>query len=124
MFADTDFLLAIIKDSDWLKVSALTILKKHKGIIKTSVSVMIEVAHLCKRLRMNTVDIFAHIFELINVDDKTYAICMQAAVYIDKYNATVFDAFHAAYCSDDIIISSDRIYDELGMQRLRLEKQK
>src|SRR3990167_2140861 len=104
MFADTDFLLALIKDSDWLKKNAVKILRQNKGNIHTSISVMIELAHICKRLKINTIKTFANILELVNVDENVYSICMQAAVYIEKYNFAVFDAFHAAFCNGDEII--------------------
>ena len=109
MFADTDFLLALIKNSDWLKKNAIKILKEHKGKIKTSVSVMIELAHICKRFKLNTLETFANIFELIHVNEGDYLVSMQAAVYIEKYNLAVFDAFHAAFCGNDKIISSDSV---------------
>ena len=120
MFADTDFLLALVKDTDWLKENAVKILKENK--IKTSISVMIEVALICKRLKLNTMNTFAHVFEIINVDEETYPVCMRAALYIEKYNLNVFDAFHAAFCGDDKIISSDDVYESVGIERVRLEK--
>ena len=122
MFADTDFILALIKETDWLKGSASKILKENKGNIITSVSVMIEMAIMCKRLKISVLKTFAHIFELVEVSDETYLICTQAALYIEKYNLTVFDAFHAAFCGNDKIISSDSAYDTLGIERIKLEK--
>ena len=122
MFADTDFILALVKESDWLKDNALKILKENKGKINTSVSVMIEVALMCKKFKINTMNTFAHIFELINADEETYSVCMKAALYIDKYNLNVFDAFHAAFCGDDKMISSDSVYESLGIERVRLER--
>ncbi|MDP3765669.1 MAG: PIN domain-containing protein [Nanoarchaeota archaeon] len=122
MFADTDFLIALIKDSDWLKKSALKILKENKGKITTSISVMIELALVCKRLKINVLDAFANIFELVNVNEEEYSICMQAAVYVEKYNVGVFDSFNAAFCGKDEIISSDSVYDIIGLQRIKLEK--
>ena len=122
MFADTDFILALVKDTDWLKENAVNILKENKGKIRTSVSVMIEVALMCKKFKVNTMNTFAHIFEIINVDDETYSVCMRAALYIEKYNLNVFDAFHAASCKDEKIISSDDVYESVGIERVRLEK--
>ena len=122
MFADTDFILALIKESDWLKKNALKILKQNRGKIKTSVSVMMELAHICRRLKINTIKTFANIFELVDVDESAYSVCMQAAVYVEKYNFAVFDAFHAAFCGNDIIISSDSVYDKISMERIKLEK--
>ncbi|MBI3034718.1 PIN domain-containing protein [Candidatus Woesearchaeota archaeon] len=122
MFADTDFLLALIKESDWLKKNAVQILEEHKGKIRTSVSVMIEIALLCKKFRINTIKVFTNIFELIEVSQETYSVCMQASVYIEKYNLNVFDAFHAAFCGNDKIISSDSIFDNIGLDRFNLNK--
>lgn len=122
MFADTDFILALIKDSDWLKKKAIKILKENKGKIFTSISVIIEIALVCKRFNINTLNAFADISEIINLDKETYTICMRAALYIEKYNLSVFDAFHAAFCSDDTIISSDSVYDTIGIERIKLEE--
>ena len=122
MFADTDFILALVKDTDWLKENAVKILKDNKGKIKTSISVMIEIALMCKKLKINTMNTFAHVFEIINIDEETYSVCMRAALYMEKYNLNVFDAFHAAFCGDDKIISSDDIYENVGIERVKLEK--
>lgn len=121
MFTDTDFLLALVKESDWLKRSAENILEKHKGIINTSVSVMIELAIVCKRLRLNVVDTFASAFELVKINEETYKLCLDAALYMEKDALNVFDAFHAAYCGSDAIISSDSVYESVGIKRIRLE---
>jgi len=122
MFADTDFILALIKDTDWLKINAMKILEENKGNIRTSISVIMELAHICKRLGMNTLDTFVNVFEIIDVNEETYSICMQSAVYIQKYNLSVFDAFHAAYCGTDKIISSDSDYDRIGIGRIKLNE--
>ena len=122
MFADTDFILALVKDTDWLKENAVKILNDNKGKIKTSISVMIEVALICKKFKLNAMNAFAHIFEIIAVDEENYSVCMKASLYIEKYNLNVFDAFHAAFCGDDKIISSDDVYENVGIERIKLEK--
>jgi len=123
MFADTDFILALIKSSDWLKGNAVRLLKENKGRIKTSLSVMIEVAIVCKRLGFDVTAAFANAFELVAVDETTYRACLTAAAYIEKYNLNVFDSFHAAYCGNDKMISSDAAYDGIGIERVKLESQ-
>lgn len=122
MFADTDFILALIKSTDWLKANALRLLKENEGKIITSHSVMIELAIVCKRLGIDVTAAFANAFEVVAVDEGTYNICLAAAAYIERYGLNVFDAFHAAYCSDDQIISSDNVYEKIGLERVRLEK--
>ena len=122
MFADTDFILALVKDSDWLKDKVAKLLKGYEGKISTSISVMIEVALICKRLKISAIEVFSNVFELVNINEETYAICMRAALYIEKYELNVFDAFHAAYCGNDKIISSDSAYEKVGIERIKLEK--
>lgn len=122
MLADTDFILALIKDSDWLKQKALNILKEHKGKIHTSLSVMMELALICKRLNIDVLGTFANVFEIINVTPETYDVCMRAALYMKKYGLNVFDSFHAAHCVDGKIISSDSAYEKVGLERVKLEK--
>lgn len=121
MFADTDFLLALVKESDWLKGKAEKVLSVHRGDITTSASVMMELAIVCRRLGTNVMHVFSQIFGLINVDETTRTICLRAAVFMEKYGLNVFDAFHAAYCGSDAIISSDAVYDRLGIERIKLE---
>ncbi|MEK6943226.1 MAG: PIN domain-containing protein [Nanoarchaeota archaeon] len=121
MFADTDFILALIKESDWLKTNAEKILEDNKGNIRTSISVMIELAHVCKRHKINILEMFAHVFEIIEVNEEAYSVCMKAGFYIEKYDSSVFDAFHAAFCGNDQIISSDLIYDKIGLERISLK---
>lgn len=117
MFADTDFLLALLKPSDWLKDEALKILKAHKGEIRTTISCIIELALLSKRLNLYLPQVFSDLFSLVKVSDLDREITLRASVYIEKYNLNVFDAFHAAYCNSDTIISSDSIYDKIGLKK-------
>lgn len=122
MFADADFILALIKESDWLKTNAEKILEDNKDKIGTSISVMIELAHVCRRHKLNVLEIFTHVFEIIDVNGETYSVCMKAGFYMEKYDLSVFDAFHAAFCGNDAIISSDSVFDDVGLKRIKLEK--
>lgn len=121
MLADSDFILALMKESDWLKERAKEILNKNKGNIRTSISVMLEVAIVCKRLGMDVREVFTNILEIITLDNESRAISLRAALYIEKYRFNVFDAFHAAYCFGDTIISSDDVYDKIRMNRIKFE---
>ena len=121
MFADTDFILALIKSSDWLKGNAVRLLRENRGRIKTSPSVMIELALVCKRLGIEVRSAFANTFELVAIDGATYHVCLTAATYIDKHGLNVFDSFNAAYCGNDKIISSDQAFEKIGLERVALE---
>ncbi len=122
MFADTDFLLALAKDSDWLKSNAEKIMKSCTGSIRTSASVMIELALMCKKLKMDVSDTFASVVGLVKLDEEERERCLDAAMYVGKEGFNVFDAFHAAYCGQDKIISSDSIYERAGIERIGLEE--
>ena len=120
VFADTDFILAVIKNTDWLKSNAAEVFEKHKGNLKTSISVVIEVALMCKKLNLNVLETFTHMFEIVEVEEMIYSASLQAAFYIEKYELNIFDAFHAAFCGSEKIISSDSVYDKIGLNRIKL----
>ena len=64
------------------------------------------------------------ILALVKVKDTliTIEICLAVSDLIRKYHCTVFDAFHAMISNGDIIISSDKIYDKIGLRRIPLEE--
>ena len=47
---------------------------------------------------------------------------MEKFAYILEDGVGVLDAFHAAH-TEEAIISSDSVYDKLGLKRIRLEEQ-
>lgn len=122
-FADTDFLVALIKNDDWLKESASSIYQIYKGQIWTSPSVIIELLFICNRWDLKPEKVVSDIYALIDVRDLELATALLAAHYISEKKATILDSLHAAYAQHDIIISSDSIYDKLGLERLKLRKE-
>jgi predicted nucleic acid-binding protein len=118
IYADTDFFLALLKPSDWLKDKAKKILEDYNGKITTSTTTFIELALLAKRYSLDVVRIFNSVMAICGVEDEVY---LKAAIYMRDYNLSVFDAFHAAYCRDKII-SSDSIYEKIGIERVKLEE--
>ena len=117
MYADTDFFLAILKGSDWLKRKALGILELYKDEITTSETTFIELMLLSNKYRLDPVELTSNVMILAHIHDPTY---LKAAYFIKK-GANVFDAFHAAHAGKQII-SSDKVYDRLGFERIRLEE--
>jgi len=121
-YADTDFILAIIKEDDWLQSNAKQILDENRGEIVTSAITFLETVLV---LEKSGIDEVAPIFEDIlgfveplEVDDQTL---LQAAFYI-RDGANPFDAFHIAIAGNKKIISSDKEFDKLGVERLKLEE--
>lgn len=116
IYADTDFFLALIKPSDWLKENAQEILEKNQRIT-TSEATFIELALLAKKYNLDPVKITASVMAICGIEETTY---LKAATYIREYGIGIFDAFNAAHCEGKII-SSDSVYDKLGIERIKLE---
>ncbi|MDO8553985.1 MAG: PIN domain-containing protein [Candidatus Micrarchaeota archaeon] len=122
-FADTDFILALIKDDDWLKERATTTYDRYKDELWISPHVISELLLICKRLDLDPEKIIVHTYRLVKVRDLEEKTALLAAHYIKQKKINVFDALHAAYAQFDEIISSDHIFDELGLDRIKLEKE-
>ena len=119
MYADTDFFLALLKGSDWLKANALRLLNKYKNNINTSEVTYVELMLLSQKYHLDPVSVVADVMAITKTSNPTY---LKAAYFIKENNVNVFDAFHAAHIEDEII-SSDSVYDKLGIKRIRLEEQ-
>ncbi|ALV63913.1 hypothetical protein ADU37_CDS22160 [Thermococcus sp. 2319x1] len=118
IYADTDFFLALLKPNDWLKENAKKILQKYKGKITTSEVTFIELMLLAKRHNLDPIRLASSVMAICNIEDTKY---LRAAFYIKEHNVNVFDAFHAANCNGKII-SSDSVYDRLGIERINLRE--
>lgn len=116
MYADTDFFLALLKGSDWLKGKALSILEDYKNEITTSEATFIELMLLSDKYKLDPIDLTSNVMALSHIQDPIY---LKAAYFVKK-GVTVFDAFHAAHAGNSII-SSDKVYDKLGFERIKLE---
>jgi len=119
MYADTDFLLAVIKEEDWLQSSAQETLEEHRGDITTSAIAVLETLLVLRRRGIGEPDAIVQdileIAEPLHVSDETL---FHAAFYMDE-GATPFDAFHAAL-ADGAVISSDAVYSGLGVDQIDL----
>ncbi len=118
-YADTDFFLALANKGDRLNASAVSIYKLHKGTIYTSIAVIIELALVSVRRSQPVEELVASVISIADLKDSSKDKALAAAHMIDNYGIGVFDAFHAALC-DNEIISSDHIYDKLGIARIKL----
>ncbi|MAF35338.1 pilus assembly protein [Candidatus Woesearchaeota archaeon] len=117
-YADTDFFLAIFKEKDWLKAKAMS-LAHHN--ISTSVSTAIELLLLAKKHSLEPERTMSDLLTHAVVEGILPNQLLAAAHYVQVENLTVLDAFHAAYCGNRTIISSDQRFDKLGMRRIKLE---
>ena len=124
MYADLDFFLALLKERDWLKTRAEEIYKNNYKEIWTSTITLQEIILYAVREVYNPSEYVEKILGLVRVEESiiTIEICLGVTDLINKYNFTTFDAFHAMICEGDVIISSDKIYDKIGLKRIKLEE--
>jgi predicted nucleic acid-binding protein len=120
VYADTDFFLALLKPTDWLKEQAKMIFASYPDQITTSEVTFIELMLLCKKFDLEPVKVTSSVMKICRIHDP---VLLKAALNIEK-GGNVFDSFHAAHC-DGSIISSDDVFEKLfGLQRVNLDPPK
>ena len=122
VYADTDFMVALAKESDWLKAPAEALLAEYRGEIWISPATLIELMLLSVRMNLDPVQAVRDALQVGKLLDGHPDTFVLAATHIKTKRASVFDALHAAYCSPKrSILSSDKVFDRLGMKRIPLE---
>ena len=118
---ETDFLVALAKEDDWLTERAEQVLAERDVV--TSPFAYLEVLILGDRYQLDAVPLVSNLLDLVPVgsDDETQ-IVLKAVNYFDD-GMTPFDSFHAATAETRglAIRSSDSAYDEVDVERLPLE---
>lgn len=117
IYADTDFFLAIMKPNDWLNENAKKILKRYEDQIATSETTFLELLIVAKKYDLDPVRLTSAVMALTGIENDVY---LRAAYYMKEHGLNAFDAFHAAKCGG-VIISSDSVYEKVGIKRIRLE---
>ena len=112
MYADTDFIMALLKDSDWLKQSATSFYKEHKEEIFTSHIALNELLILCEREGMNPKEKVLTLEMLIEIKADTDRY-LEAAHYMEEHDLHTFDALHVAFSEDEQVLTTDQEIKEL-----------
>ncbi len=120
IYADTDFFVALLKKSDWLKSGALKLFEKHHGSIWTSPATLIELLLIAAEFDLDPEELLVDVLKIADLRHGEPNVFLVAAGFIKNQGATVFDSVHAAYCGSSKIISSDRVFDRLGLDRIPL----
>src|SRR3989344_1800947 len=122
IFADTDFFLAFMKDSDWLKEKAKKIYERNKGNLLVSPFTIAAIMIICKRENIPLEETLAQISRIAKLENFSWDIFFRACKFIEK-GATIFDSLLMAFCSENSqIISSDNIYKKFGFNVIDLNK--
>ncbi len=123
VFVETDFLLALAKDDDWLQARAEETLEARDVV--TSPFAYLELLIVLERYQFDYVRLFANLLDVVPVgDDRERQIVLKAVNYFED-GMTPFDAFHAATAETRglSILSSDGAYGAVDPERIPLEPQ-
>ncbi|WP_411967481.1 PIN domain-containing protein [Haloferax sp. YSSS75] len=128
MYVETDFLIALVKNEDWLRESALEALEGRDDI-HTSILAYAEVLVLFYDREQSEYDIdapraIANLLELVPITPKEHEdAVLAAAAFLEEYHLTPFDALHAGVIatSGEEVLSSEQDYDTVGLDRTPLE---
>lgn len=121
VFVETDFLLAISKDDDWLQERAEEALTDRDVV--TSPFAYLELLIVLERYQFDYVRLFANLLDIVPVsNEKEQQVVLKAVAYFED-GMTPFDSFHAATAETRgfSILSSDKAYGDIDADRVPLE---
>ena len=106
VYVETDFLLALAEDTDWLQESAEAALDEHE--VETSAFSYLELVLARERYEFD--------------DEEEKQVVLKAINYYEE-GMTPFDAFHAATAETRgmDVLSSEKDYDGIEVERVPLE---
>lgn len=82
MYAETDFLLALIKDEDWLGTRAETVYRDTQGELWTSAFTLVELLLVAYREDLCATRVVANATELVDVRGDSDTV-LTAATYVE-----------------------------------------
>jgi len=112
MYVEADFLLALIKDDDWLGEAAEEVYTTHREDLWTSQLTLIELLLVAYREDREAERVVTNAAALVEVDGDVETV-VTAATYVDDYGFTPFDALHYIESDGETIVSSDDTYDQV-----------
>jgi hypothetical protein len=113
MYAETDFLLALIKDEDWLGNAAESVYREHRDDLWTSQFTIIELLLVAYRENRDTERVVTNAANLLEVRGDVETV-VTAATYVEDHGFTPFDALHLVESNGDTIVSSDETYEDFA----------
>ena len=110
MYAETDFLLALIKDEEWLGDAAEAVYRDRRDELWTSQFTLIELLVVAYREDRDTERVVTNAAKLVEVRGDVDTV-VAAATYVEDHGFTPFDALHLVESDGDTIVSSDGAYE-------------
>jgi len=129
MYVETDFLLGLAKQDDWLQDAAHNSLEEYEEI-HTSITAYTEFLMLAydEETADYTVDVgrvVANLVELVPVRPQEHEeAVLTATVLAAEQEFTPFDAIHAgiAIVTDESVLSTEQDYDTIELDRIPLDE--
>ncbi|APW98229.1 hypothetical protein CHINAEXTREME_10695 [Halobiforma lacisalsi AJ5] len=112
MYAETDFLLALIKDEDWLGEAAESVYREHRDELWTSQFTLIELLLVAYREERDTERVVSNAASLVEIRGDVETV-VTAATYVEDHGFTPFDALHLVESNGETIVSSDGTYEDV-----------
>jgi len=110
MYVETDFLLALVKDEDWLDSAAETVYREHRDDLWTSQFTLVELLLVAYREDRDAERVVTNAANLVEVRGGVDTV-VAAATYVEDHGFTPFDALHLVESEGDTIVSSDDAYE-------------
>lgn len=129
MYVETDFLMSLAKQDDWLQDAALDALGEYENI-HTSITAYTEFLMLAydEEAADYSIDVgraVGDLVELVPVRPAEHEeAVLTAAVLADEHGFTPFDAIHAgiAIVTDESVLSTEQDYDAVELDRIPLDE--
>ncbi|WP_458208900.1 PIN domain-containing protein [Haladaptatus sp. NG-SE-30] len=121
VYVETDFLLALAKDSDWLQQPAEAALDNYE--VETSAFSYLELILARERYEFDYVPLVANLLELVPVrDEEEKQVVLKAVNYYEE-GMTPFDVFHTATAETRgmDVLSSEQDYEDIEVSRVPVE---
>lgn len=113
MYAETDLLLALVKDDDWLGEAAEAVYEEHRDELWTSRFTLLEMLLVAYREDLDAERVVVNAAQLVEVRGDVETV-VAAATHVEEAGLTPFDALHLVASDGDAIVTSDDAYDGLA----------
>lgn len=119
-YAETDFLLALIKADDWLQDAAERVYRDREAELWTGRDTLVELMLVAYREDWDVLRVVTAARSLVDVRGDTEDV-LAAASYVEDDGFTPLDALHLVASGDDPIVTSESGYDGYS-ERIELER--
>lgn len=119
LYVETDFILALMKEDDWLRERAEVVYEERGDDLWTARDTLVELMMVAYREGWNVERVVADTTALLEVRGDTDSV-LAAASHVQEHGFTPFDALHLVNAAGAPIVSSDDSYDEFS-ERIPLE---